>query len=122
MKNKNYKKLKTIPTLKERWRYIFFSIDTSNIVTFEEIKNAIEDSLLNWMGTEKYAKAKPKIIKNLWSGKTGVIRCLYKYVNDVKISLALIAQIGDSHVIFKTLLVSGTIKSGSKKIKNLNKN
>jgi RNase P/RNase MRP subunit POP5 len=34
-------------------------------------------------------------------------------VDKIKVSLALIHQIGDSRVVFQTLRVSGTIKSGS---------
>jgi len=36
-------------------------------------------------------------------------------VDLVKVGLALIHQIGDQRVIFQTLRVSGTIKSGKKK-------
>jgi|YelNatPaOPRAMG01_1025707.scaffolds.fasta_scaffold141834_2 RNase P/RNase MRP subunit POP5 len=116
---KKVTKLKTRPTLKERKRYIFFYIHTNRPLLFTEVKNAVEDALLNWMGIEKYARAKPWLIKNLWDGKMCVIRCNHKYVDDVKMSLALINQIGDAKVIFQGLRVSGTLKSGKEKLNKL---
>jgi len=109
-------KLRNPPSMGERKRYIFFRVHTSWRLEFPEVRNAINDSLLNWMGTEKFAKAKPWIIKNLWASNNGVIQCTHRYVDEVKMGLSLIHQIGDAKVIFETLRVSGTIKSGKEKL------
>jgi RNase P/RNase MRP subunit POP5 len=109
-------KLKFLPSQKERKRYVFFSIHSSMPVPFAEGKDAINGSLLGWMGNSSFARAKPWVIRNLWTPKGGVIQCTHRYVDDVKLSLALIRQIGDAKVMFRTTRVSGTIKSGKEKL------
>lgn len=109
-------KLKTLPSQKERKRYVFFRLHSSMKPEFGEVRNAIMNSLLNWMGEEGFAKAKPWVIRNLWTSKEGVIQCSHRHADGVKVSLALIHQIGDAKVVFQTLRVSGTLKSGNAKL------
>jgi len=112
-------KLKKLPSLREKKRYIIFKVHAEETLSFENVSNAIWNSLLDWLGERELAKANVWIIKNLWNGKeqTGFIKCSPKYVDAVKVGLALIHQIGDSKVILQSLRVSGTIKSGKEKIK-----
>lgn len=110
-------KLKTMPSQRESKRYVFFRIHSSFGLSYNEVRNAAMNSLLNWMGSEDFAKAKPWLIKNLWKKDSGVIQCSHRYVDHVKVALGLIRQIGDSKVIFETYRVSGTLKSGKSKIK-----
>jgi RNase P/RNase MRP subunit POP5 len=114
-------RLKGRPTLRENKRYIFFKVHASEPLDYRMVKDGIMNSLLNWLGDKDLALAKPWVIKNLWDqkGQNGVIRCSHTYVDDVKVSLGLVHQIGDSRVIIQTFRVSGTIKSGSKKSKNV---
>ena len=109
-------RLKKIPSQRERKRYVFFRVNSGYELGYPEVRNAVMNSLLNWMGSEKLAKAKPWVIKNLWKANSGVLQCSHKYVDDVKVGLALIHQIGDSKVVFQTLRVSGTLKSGKSKL------
>ncbi|NIO19234.1 MAG: ribonuclease P protein component 2 [Candidatus Aenigmarchaeota archaeon] len=110
-------RLKGRPTLRENKRYVFFKVHSFERLEYRTVKDAIMNSLLNWLGDKDLALAKPWVIKNLWDqkGQSGVLCCSHKYVDDVKVSLGLIHQIGDSKVIFQTSRVSGTIKSGRKK-------
>ncbi|NIO22806.1 MAG: ribonuclease P protein component 2 [Candidatus Aenigmarchaeota archaeon] len=110
-------KLKGRPTLKEKKRYVFFKVHSSGDLDYRMVRDGVMNSLLNWLGDKDLALAKPRIIKNLWDqkGKQGVIRCSHRYVDDVKVSLGLVHQIGDSRVIIQTTRVSGTIKSGKRK-------
>jgi len=109
-------KLKILPSQTERKRYVFFRVRLSRRLDFSEVRNAINDSLLGWMGNAGFAKARPWVIKNLWNANEGVIQCSHRYVDDVKFALALIHQIGDARVIFHTVRVSGTLKSGKEKL------
>jgi RNase P/RNase MRP subunit POP5 len=109
-------KLKKLPSQKERKRYVFFRLHSSMKLEFNDVRNAITNSMLNWMGEEGFAKAKPWVIRNLWKGKEGVVQCSHRHADEVKVSLALIRQIGDAKVVFRTLRVSGTIKSGKDKL------
>ena len=109
-------RLKKLPSQRESKRYVFFRVHSSGDLGYPEVRDAVMNSLLNWMGSEEFARAKPWLIKNLWKANSGVIQCSHRYVDDLKVSLALVHQIGDSRVIFETMRVSGTLKSGKRKL------
>lgn len=109
-------KLRRMPSSTERKRYVFFKVHSSMKLDFSETRNALMNSLLGWMGEATFAKARPWVIRNLWKANEGVIQCTHRYVDDVKMGLALIRQIGDAKVIFQTVRVSGTLKSGTEKL------
>lgn len=103
--------------MRSKKRYVIFRLHSDSPASFQDVKNAIWNSVLNWLGDNEAPKAEIHIIKNLWNNReqTGFIRCQPRYVDSVKIALALIHQIGDQKVIFQTIRVSGTIKSGKAK-------
>ncbi|MBN1896464.1 MAG: ribonuclease P protein component 2 [Candidatus Aenigmarchaeota archaeon] len=111
-------KLRRPPSMRESRRYITFRLISELPVSFSELKGAVTNSALNWVGEKGVSLANVKILRNLWdeSRQEGWISCTPKSVDDIKMSLALIHQIGDSKVIFRTLRVSGTIKSGKEKV------
>jgi len=103
--------------MREKKRYIVFRLHTKNPIGFIDAKNAIMNSINNWLGDNDMARARVWIIKNLWNKKeqTGFIRCSHKFVDEVKVALALVHQIGDERSIIQTIKVTSTIKSGKKK-------
>jgi ribonuclease P/MRP protein subunit POP5 len=105
------------PTMREKKRYVVFRIHSEGSILYHNMKSAVFDSLLDFLGEKEMAKANVRIIKNLWNGreKKGFVQTNPKYVDSVKTALSLIHQIGDERVIFQTLRVSGTIKSGKGK-------
>jgi RNase P/RNase MRP subunit POP5 len=109
--------LKKPPSMRQKKRYLIFRLHSDEPVSFQDMKNAVWNSVLNWLGDNEAPNADIHIVKNLWSGKdqTGFIRCHPKYVDQVKMALALIHQIGEQKVIFQTVRVSGTIKAGKEK-------
>lgn len=110
-------KLRSRPTLREKKRYLVFRVVSDGTLLYDNVRNAIYDSVARWLGENETAKADVHIVKNLWDGRarTGFIRCAPKYVDDVRTGMALVHQIGDSRVIIQTLSVSGTIKSAKGK-------
>jgi ribonuclease P/MRP protein subunit POP5 len=110
-------RLKKLPSMKEKKRYVVFRIHSEEKVDFPNMRNAVWNSLENWLGERDLAQANVHIIKNLWDSREqkGFIKCSHRFVDEVKVGLGLIHQIGDSRVIFQTLRVTGTIKSGKKK-------
>jgi len=111
-------KLKRMPSLKEKKRYVTFRLHSAKPVIYSEMKGAVLKSIINWMGETGFSVSRCRIIRNLWDQKrqTGWLECSTASVDDVKLSLALVHQIGDERVIFQVLRVSGTIKSGKEKI------
>lgn len=110
-------KLKRLPSMRESKRYLYFRVVSEGAIDYTNVKNAIWNSMSNWLGQNELAQASPRLIRNLWDGKKGVLRCHPRYVDNVKMALALISQIGDQKVIFHVLRVSGTIRSGREKTK-----
>jgi len=110
-------KLKKMPSLRDRKRYLVFRIISEAPLDYPNVKGAIWHSMENWLGQNELAQASPRLIKNLWDGrkKKGYLQCSPKYVDQVKMALALIKQIGDQRVIFHVIRVSGTIKSAKDK-------
>ncbi len=113
---------KVLPSLREKKRYIIFKVHSNEKLDYASMHNAAWNSLINWLGERDLSKANVRIIKNLWDSnkQIGFIQCSPKFVDSVKVSLGLVHQIGDQRVIFQTLRVSGTIKSGKTKL-GLNK-
>lgn len=111
-------KLKRLPVMREKKRYLTFRVHSDAPISFEGVRGAALNSILNWMGEKGFSLSNVKIIRNLWKGgkQEGWLSCTPKTVDDVKVSLALIHQIGDARVIFRVLRVSGTIKSGMEKV------
>ncbi len=97
---------------KEKTRYIAFRIHSTGPVGWHNLRDAVMEGLERWLGQFGLAMAKVSLMRNLWDAKTqsGVIKCSNKYVDGVKLGLALICQIGDEKVVFHTYRVSGTIK------------
>ena len=107
-------KLHNPPAIRQKIRYIVFKVHSDEKIPFFNIKNAIDNSIQDWMGESDTAKARIWIIRNLWDDKkqTGFIRCSSRFVDKVKTALGLVHQIGDSRVVVQTMRVTGTIKSG----------
>lgn len=107
-------KLKKLPSMKDKRRYVVFRVHSQDSLDFSNVKDAIWNSLSNWMGDSELGKADVWVMKTLWNqtNQEGFIRCTSKYVDQIKVGLGLIHQIGDSRVTFQTIKVSGTIKAG----------
>jgi RNase P/RNase MRP subunit POP5 len=111
-------RIRKLPSMRGRRRYLTFRLRSRKPVIYSEMKGAALNSILGWMGEEGFSKADVWIIKNLWDGEsqTGWLRCSLGAVDDVRVALALVHQIGEEKVIIRTMRVSGTIKSGRKRL------
>ncbi len=110
-------KLKPLPSMKEKKRYIVFRVlqDRPEYpLEFQAVRDAVMNSVLNWLGEETSARAGVWVIRNLWDRRLqqGFIRCSRREADLVKTALAMVHQIGDSRVIIQSLRVTGTIKRG----------
>jgi ribonuclease P/MRP protein subunit POP5 len=107
------KKLKILPSsLRERERFIKFQVLSTEKISYEDLEQAIWNTLLDFYGEEGVSKIGLWIIKNLWDDekKIGVIKCNHLSVQKVIAGLSLISRLGDTRIIIKILKVSGTIK------------
>ncbi|MBI4173879.1 MAG: hypothetical protein HY519_04115 [Candidatus Aenigmarchaeota archaeon] len=113
-------KLKSMPSLRAKKRYVVFKLHTEDELSYANVRNAVYGSLEEWLGQKEMAVADVRLIQNLWNPKshTGFIRCGHQHADAVSMGLALVHQIGDSKVAFQTVGVAGTIKSGKRKLEH----
>jgi len=78
---------------------------------------AIWDSLLSLLGEADTAKANPWIVKDLFNEESqrGGLRVNHNYVEEARLSLALINEIEGERVALKVIGVTGTMRSARKK-------
>jgi ribonuclease P/MRP protein subunit POP5 len=101
-----------LPTLKERKRYLAFEvISKEKMDNFSSISSAVLAKTKEFLGELGLAKAGIWLLPDKWnsSRQTGIIRVSHKYLNELKTSLALIKNIDNSQVIFRSIGVSGML-------------
>ncbi|MBS3144663.1 hypothetical protein J4208_03695 [Candidatus Woesearchaeota archaeon] len=96
-----------IPSLREKKRYLHYEVTTETTLTAEEVKQAVQEALQQFLGDYGCAQAGIHCIEN--TNKHGVLKTNTKQVNQVKTALALIKTIKNKSVMFKTIKVSGMI-------------
>ncbi len=107
-------KLKSLPSQRTKKRYIVFRVHSQAPVQYPQLKGAILESLLEFLGEDDFSRASPRLIRNLWNGREGFLVTDPKHVDKAKLALSLVHQVAEERVIIQTLKVSGTIKSGKK--------
>ena len=105
-------KLKPVlPTLREKKRYLSFKIYSKDKIAYNILKNSIKSSMLRHVGELGTSEAGLIFMDKLYDPKTqtGVVRVANKYVDHLKLSLALIDKINKSDVIVRSIKTSGMI-------------
>ena len=105
------------PSLRSHKRYVIFEVISDTPVTYNDLVNAMWNSMLNFLGELESSKAMVWFIQNLYDEKNqkGVIKCRHDFVEGIRAILSLIQTVGETKVIIKILGVTGTIKSARNK-------
>jgi len=107
-----------LPSLKENKRYVLFKVHSDAAVNKSQCSDAISSAVLRFLGELGCAKAGITFIKENYdpAEKTGIIRVNTKYIDELKVSIGSIKQIGPHNATFDVVKVSGNI--GKLKSKN----
>ena len=107
-------KVRCLPSMRGKKRYVVFRVISDGRVDYAAVRDALWSSMTQWIGEAGLARAGVKVVRNLWnqSEQTGFIQVSPRYVDQVKVAMGLIHQVGDQRVIFQSIRVSGTIRSG----------
>lgn len=104
--NKQNKKLKMLPTLKEKKHYLVFLAENINE---KEVKESITSAILNYIGLLGFSKASPMFIEFKVNKTKDKSYCIFsvntKYVDVVKNAVMIFPDFNIS-----CIGVSGTIK------------
>ncbi len=107
-----------LPSLREKKRYVVFEmISDSKIDNPTLVGETIEDSFLDFLGTDGAARAGFMFLPDKFDAnkQKGIVKVSNKFVDKLRTSLALIRSIKNQKVIFKTAGVSGILRKAEKK-------
>jgi ribonuclease P/MRP protein subunit POP5 len=111
-------KAKTLPSsYREKKRYVTFEVLSDEKVSLEDLIKSVRKAVLNTIGILGMAKTNFHIFTELYDEKKNrfVLRCMPKDVENIRLSLALVTEINEKPACFRSLGVSGTIKTSKKK-------
>ncbi|MBN2421196.1 ribonuclease P protein component 2 [Candidatus Woesearchaeota archaeon] len=108
-----------LPSLKEKKRYISFEIVSKEKFSADETAEAVNSSVLELLGTLETGKAGILFLKDKFQNNAGVVKTGHRYVDKVRTALALIKNIDNRDVVFRTRIVSGTLKKAINKFNEI---
>ncbi len=104
------KKQKTLlPTLKERQRYLVYSIKVAGDATLSRADEYIIKECNSLLGVFDAGKAGIMNVKYDEKTRKGMVRVENKYVDKIKVCLGMITIIDDKKVNIDTIYVSGML-------------
>ena len=102
-------KLKPIlPSLREKKRYIAFSVESSSLVSFHETRREIEASMQQFLGDFGMAQAGLFFMKD-WHKQQVILRVSSKYVDHARASFTFIETVAGHKAQVSSLAVSGVV-------------
>ena len=100
--------MKLLPSLKQKKRYVVFEIVSKEKFSLQEIKKAVQEALLLFLGQLGLAKASPMFIKA--KGNRFMLKVNHKWTDELITAMVLMKKIKNKEVIAKSVIISGTIK------------
>lgn len=101
---------------KVKRRYLALAIDSSKTLSSSEFMNAVWGSILKLYGEYGASGVNLSLISFDEEKKSAVVRVGHLGLEMVKTALAAITRVGNEPAAVHVLLVSGTLKSLSKKV------
>lgn len=105
-----------IPTLREKRHYLALEILSKSKLTLSEAKQALEEAVISFLGSQEAAKAGLRVLELKEASKhdlyalKGIASVNRKYDKKAKASLALLSEINGKKSSCNVKGVSGTIK------------
>jgi len=106
-------KIKTLPTLRDKKRYLAFEVTSEQTINRQQLFSEILDSAASLFGDKGTSEINPKLMD--YDGRFGIIRCAREKTQETRASLACISNIRRIRVSFLVLGISGTIKGATEK-------
>ncbi len=104
--------MKSLPSLKEKKRYLVFEVIAERRAGFHEVKEAVSKTILGFVGSHGFARLKPRLLADRWDGQRqrGVIVVSRRWVDQLRSALCLVTEVDRSPAIVRTLGVSGILR------------
>jgi len=98
------------PTMRNKKRYILFEVICESAPSERDVRDAIYDGILKFLGEYGSSLASPKVLEFDEKTSRGVLRCVRGEETRVKAALALMNNLAGKKAAVRALSVSGTIK------------
>ncbi len=105
--------MKTIPTLREKKRYLAFKIISENTINRGELTRELLDSICQLFGDKGESEINPSLMA--YNGRYGILRCQKDRTTDTRAALACINRVRGGSVSIMVLGISGTVKGAMEK-------
>ncbi len=105
--------MKTIPTLREKKRYLAFEVISEKTINRQELVRAILNSMISIYGDKGAGEINPSLMS--FDGKYGILRCEREKRVETRSGLACINNIHGIRVSIFVRGISGTIKGATEK-------
>jgi len=101
-----------LPSLKEKKRYLMFEVMSSQEPEPANVFSSISESAKRTLGELELGKAGLVILKDRYDVQTrkGLVKVSHKYVDKLRLSLALITRIGTQRAVVRTVGASGILR------------
>ncbi|MFQ5815146.1 MAG: Rpp14/Pop5 family protein [Candidatus Hydrothermarchaeaceae archaeon] len=103
------------PTLRERKRYVAFTVGCDDRLRRDEIVKLILREAMGFFGEKSMSGMNLRVLDFDEDSQEGFLVCHHKSVGDVKVSLALVHNIDGRRVSIVPIGVSGTLRSLKRK-------
>ena len=105
------------PSQREKKRYIVFRIDSEEVLSFDEVMNALTQACLRFIGEFGFEKTRLFVIRNMYEpeSKRGIFRVTNKSIESIKMILPLIDSINGKKARMSIIGVSGILKKAKNK-------
>ena len=105
--------MKTLPTLREKKRYIAFEIKSEKTIIRQDLVRDILNSIISLYGDVGASEINPALMS--YEGNFGILRCSREKTTETRAGLACINNIHGIRVSIMVLGISGTIKGATEK-------
>ncbi len=105
--------MKTLPTLRDKKRYMAFEVNSEEIITRQELIKEIYNSVRSLFGDVGASEINFGLMS--YDGKYGIIRCAKEKTGETRAMLACVNKIRGLRISILVLGISGTIKGATEK-------
>ncbi len=105
--------MSTIPSLRNKKRYIAFEVTSEQTITRSELIHEILSSICSLFGDTGASELNAALLS--YEGRYGIIRCAREKTTEARAALACINKIRGARVSISVLGISGTIKGAMEK-------
>jgi len=105
--------MKTIPTLREKKRYLAFKIISENMINRGELIGELLDSICLLFGDKGESEINPSLMS--YDGRYGILRCQKDRTTDARAALACINKVREGRVSILVFGISGTVRGAMEK-------